>query len=84
MSKKDLRAGLNLAIAAMADAAGKGGKARLARAIGISPQALHQWTRIPYDRITQVEKVTGVPREQLRPDLYRKADARSCRAVVAL
>lgn len=42
----------------------------LAARLGISAQAVSQWRRIPQDRIVQVEKEFGIPREKLRPDLY--------------
>jgi hypothetical protein len=37
----------------------------------MSHQALWEWRRVPDDRILQVEAVTKIPREKLRPDLYR-------------
>jgi len=43
----------------------------LARRLGMSAPALFQWKRVPSHRILQVEAVTGVSREKLRPDLYR-------------
>jgi DNA-binding transcriptional regulator YdaS (Cro superfamily) len=49
-----------------------GGIRALARELGMSPQALSEWRRVPADRILQVEAVTKVRREKLRPDLYRK------------
>jgi DNA-binding transcriptional regulator YdaS (Cro superfamily) len=49
-----------------------GGVRPLARKLGISVSAFCAWKRVPADRILQVEAVTGVDREQLRPDLYRK------------
>lgn len=49
-----------------------GGYRSLARALGISHQAIVGWKRVPSERILQVEKVTGIPREELRPDLYRR------------
>jgi DNA-binding transcriptional regulator YdaS (Cro superfamily) len=48
-----------------------GGIRPLARKLGISMAAVWKWTRIPADRIVEVERVTGIPREKLRPDLYR-------------
>jgi DNA-binding transcriptional regulator YdaS (Cro superfamily) len=48
-----------------------GGLRALARELGMSSPALWAWTRVPADRILQVEAVTGIPREKLRPDLYR-------------
>lgn len=49
-----------------------GGVRPLARSLGISTTSLMKWTRVPADRILQVEAVTKVKREKLRPDLYRK------------
>jgi thymidylate synthase (FAD) len=51
-----------------------GSQRALARALGMSPQALMSWRRVPEDRLLQVEAVTGVPREQLWPELYRPSD----------
>lgn len=48
-----------------------GGGVALARALGgISSQAVNQWRRVPAERVLEVERVTGVPRHELRPDLY--------------
>jgi DNA-binding transcriptional regulator YdaS (Cro superfamily) len=48
-----------------------GGASGLARALGdISPQAVSQWKRVPSERVIDVERVTGVSRRELRPDLY--------------
>jgi DNA-binding transcriptional regulator YdaS (Cro superfamily) len=44
--------------------------AALARALGVTRAAIHQWRRIPAERVISVEKATGVPRHELRPDLY--------------
>ena len=49
-----------------------GGFHALGRSLGISHEAIRQWQRVPDRRIIQVEKVTGVDREILRPDLYRR------------
>jgi TorA maturation chaperone TorD len=56
--------GLDLAI----DAAG--GVAQLAKKIGISQPSVSNWNRVPAQRVVAVEAATGVPRAQLRPDLY--------------
>lgn len=50
------------------DAAGS--QAQLARALGLSRAAISQWREIPVKRVLEIERVTGVSREQLRPDLY--------------
>lgn len=57
-------AGLDRAI----DAAG--GVAELARKIHISQPSVSNWSKIPAQRVIAVEMATGVPRAELRPDLY--------------
>ena len=49
-----------------------GGMRALARKLGISHQAILQWRKIPAERVIEIETVTNVPREILRPDLYRR------------
>jgi DNA-binding transcriptional regulator YdaS (Cro superfamily) len=44
--------------------------AALARKLGITRAAIHQWARVPAERVLQVEAVTGISRTVLRPDLY--------------
>lgn len=36
----------------------------------ISRQAISKWRRVPAERVRDVERATGVPRNRLRPDLY--------------
>jgi len=51
----------------------RGAVAELARALGISHAAVRQWdSRVPAERVVDVERLTGIPREALRPDLYRR------------
>lgn len=60
----------------------RGMQAKLARDLGITRGAVGKWTRIPEDRLIEVERITGIPRNKLRPDLYigwKRADGRSCR-----
>lgn len=47
-----------------------GGQGALARGLNISTQALGQWDITPPTRVIQVEALSGVRREELRPDLY--------------
>ncbi len=47
-----------------------GGVAALARGLGISQPSVSGWTRIPADRITSISNLTGLAREELRPDLF--------------
>ncbi len=62
---------------ALIDAKAKaGGSVGLAAAISeatgekISPQAVSQWKVVPPARVLVVEKITGVSRHDLRPDIY--------------
>jgi DNA-binding transcriptional regulator YdaS (Cro superfamily) len=61
----DLQSGVRAAITAA------GGNRKLAQLLGVAHQPISKWTRIPAERLIQIEKVTDVPREKLRPDLYR-------------
>lgn len=47
-----------------------GGVGKLAEAIGVSGPAISQWDQVPANRVIAVERATGVPRCDLRPDLY--------------
>jgi DNA-binding transcriptional regulator YdaS (Cro superfamily) len=47
-----------------------GGLSALARALGVTPPAVAQWSRIPVRHVLAVERVTGIRREELRPDFY--------------
>jgi len=69
--KKKAAAGVPLTAMELAVIAA-GGSAKLARALGVKPQAVWQWTICPPLRVLDVEAVTGVSRHELRPDLYPK------------
>lgn len=47
----------------------------LARQIGVTPQAIAQWDRVPVKHVLSVERITGVPRHELRPDIYPPNEA---------
>jgi DNA-binding transcriptional regulator YdaS (Cro superfamily) len=47
-----------------------GGQAKFARAVGVTAQAVSQWDEVPPLRVLVVERVSGVSRHELRPDLY--------------
>jgi TorA maturation chaperone TorD len=51
-----------------------GGVTELARRIGISQPSVSNWTRVPADRVVQVERASGIARAVLRPDLYARRD----------
>lgn len=47
-----------------------GGPAALGAALGISGQAISQWDQAPVIRVLEIERITGVSRHALRPDIY--------------
>ena len=49
-----------------------GGVAELARKINISQPSVSNWSKVPAQRVIAVEAATGVPRAELRPDLYNE------------
>ncbi len=49
-----------------------GSIAKLAEAVGTSKQAVHAWYMIPLNRVWDVEKATGIPHHELRPDFFGK------------
>lgn len=49
-----------------------GGPVRAGQCLNISPQAISQWTRVPANRVLDLEEMTNgiVKRHEMRPDLY--------------
>ncbi len=47
-----------------------GGVTELARRIGISQPSVSNWSKVPAERVLQVENVSGIARTILRPDLF--------------
>lgn len=47
---------------------------KLAELIGVTPQAISQWDRVPALRVLKVEAVSGVSRHDQRPDIYPRED----------
>lgn len=47
-----------------------GGAAKLAAELRISRPAVAQWSLCPALRVLDVERLTGISRHDLRPDLY--------------
>lgn len=47
-----------------------GGVKNLADQLGVHRSAVYQWDQVPPLRVLEVERLTGVPRHELRPDLY--------------
>lgn len=47
-----------------------GGITALAHELGIDRNGIRRWQAVPARWIIRIEHLTGVPREELRPDLY--------------
>jgi DNA-binding transcriptional regulator YdaS (Cro superfamily) len=47
-----------------------GGVSALALELGITRQAISQWDEVPPLQVLAVEKASGVPRHELRPDIF--------------
>lgn len=60
-----MRRGVRMAV----DAAG--GHRRLGRLLNVTHQAIGQWEAVPGERLVEIEVLTGVPREEMRPDIFR-------------
>jgi len=65
--------------AAVRAIAAAGGPGELAKALTesgspITSQAIQQWTRIPHKRARLVAKFSGVPLNELRPDIWQTPD----------
>lgn len=50
----------------------RGRRLELAKALNCRPSAISQWRRVPIDRVTEVERLTGIPRHELRPDIFKQ------------
>jgi DNA-binding transcriptional regulator YdaS (Cro superfamily) len=52
-----------------------GGPAALAKALGgVTSQAVSQWKKVPAERVLDVERITGISRHNLRPDVFGEAE----------
>jgi DNA-binding transcriptional regulator YdaS (Cro superfamily) len=47
----------------------RGLTSQLTREIGLSRGAISQWRVVPADKLVDVERISGIPRHILRPDL---------------
>jgi len=57
-----------------------GGIVKLSEKLGLSRGAVSLWKRVPPHHVLEVERLSGVPREILRPDLYPVERSRRVRA----
>lgn len=47
-----------------------GNAVKLATHLGITRQAVSRWTKIPMKHLSAISEFTGIPRQELRPDVY--------------
>lgn len=47
-----------------------GGPSAVGRSIGITPQAVGQWERVPAERVLGLSRLSGIPPHEIRPDIY--------------
>jgi DNA-binding transcriptional regulator YdaS (Cro superfamily) len=53
----------------------RGRATQLAKALDLFPNAISQWKNIPAKHVLEIERITGISRHDLRPDLYGPAPA---------
>lgn len=58
---------------AMRNAVKKVGTGKIAEIVGVTSQAVSQWKRVPYRHVKKVSKASGIPVEELAPDLFSDA-----------
>lgn len=58
----------------------RGRLAEVAHGLGLTRAAVVKWQQVPAERVVQIERITGIPREKLRPDLFRKPTSRALEA----
>ena len=66
---------VDLALAAEQAVKKAGGGAKVARPLNLTRQAIYQWKRVPAEHVLTLERLSGVPRYQIRPDIYPAPDA---------
>lgn len=49
-----------------------GGKVALAKRLGVTRQAVSKWTHVPAQWVRLLEELTGIPAEQMRPDIFAR------------
>lgn len=54
-----------------------GGLVALARRLGISHQSFYKWERVPAERVAAISAIAGIPRHELRPDIYEAPKRRA-------
>jgi len=64
----EIDAGLRKAIEAA------GSKYRMAAGLGVNRSTIGRWERVPAELCAKIEKLYGVPRAVLRPDLFGEGE----------
>ena len=55
----------------------EGSLRRVAERLGVTRQAIQQWTSVPVKRVLMMEEMSDVSRYELRPDIYGEAPQRA-------
>lgn len=55
----------------------RGLRFKIARELGLNKAAVYQWRHVPADKVLKVERLTGISRHDLRPDLYPREERRA-------
>jgi len=50
----------------------RGTASAIAKGLGVTRAAISAWREIPITRLKEVSKITGIPRNQLRPDIFEE------------
>jgi DNA-binding transcriptional regulator YdaS (Cro superfamily) len=50
-----------------------GSMSKLAKHLGVTRAAVSHWKVVPFKHLAEISKLTGIPRSELRPDLYDEA-----------
>ena len=48
----------------------RGRRIALAGTLKINPSAISQWDEVPIKRVAEIAAATGIPRHELRPDVF--------------
>lgn len=52
----------------------RGMPAKVAYGLGLTRAAVLKWQQVPAERLIDIERITGIPREDLRPDLFKRSE----------
>jgi len=50
----------------------RGMAVEIGRACGITKSAVYQWKKVPPHWVNAVAKITGLPPERIRPDIFKR------------